>query len=49
MSPLGVEWISNISGFEVYKELELSERMSFQIGQFYLGPVKYPLTPPKVL
>jgi hypothetical protein len=45
----GIEWISDIVGFEVYEELELQDRMSFKVGQVYLAPVKYPMTPPKVL
>jgi len=45
----GIEWISDIAGFEVYEGLELRDRMSFEVGQVYLAPVKYPITPPKVL
>ncbi len=47
---LGVEWVSDIADFEVYEELKASEKMSFQRGQFFLGPIKYPCPPPsKVL
>lgn len=45
----GTDWISDIAGFEVYEQLEIQDRMSFKVGQVYFAPVKYPLTPPKVL
>jgi len=49
MTKRGVDWISDIAGFEVYEELEMQDRMFFKLGQVYFAPVKYPLTPPKVL
>ena len=49
MNDLGIEWISDICDFEVYQELELKDSMSFQIGQIYVGPIKHPFSPPKVL
>lgn len=49
MTKKGVDWISDIVGFEVYEELDPSDRMSFQIGQVYLAPVKYSLTPARIL
>lgn len=49
MTKRGTDWISDIAGFEVYEALEMQDRMSFKVGQAYFAPVKYPLTPPKVL
>jgi len=44
------EWIDDYGNFELYEELPLKSRMTFQLGQFYKAHVKYPLVaPPKVL
>jgi hypothetical protein len=49
MNKKGIDWISDIAGFDIYEELEIKDRMSFKPGQLYSAPIKYPLTPPKVL
>jgi len=49
MTKRGTDWINDIAGFEVYEALEIQDRMSFKVGQVYFAPVKYSLTPPKVL
>lgn len=49
MNKKGIDWISDIAGFDIYEELEIKDRMSFKPEQLYSAPIKYPLTPPKVL
>lgn len=49
MNRKGIDWISDIAGFDIYEELAMKERMSYKAGQLYSAPIKYPLTPPKVL
>jgi hypothetical protein len=38
MNKKGIDWISDIAGFDIYEELGIKDRMSFKPGQLYSAP-----------